>query len=127
MVCDLLLRSKLLRNGDLDSRTVEILVTPSENNPRFNSPEQLQEFFRMLQRSQPKRVKMTVREAIPYLRKQEADKLTSMDVVVKEAIESVEQDGIGMLSTALQAQVHRLIGERRARISDMPARRSCHR
>jgi len=93
------IRSRLYREGNLDANEIDITV-PFEHpsSPRGfqnNGQEQIQEFFRMFQKNNVKRTKMTVAEAKPVLRKQESEKLVSMDLIVKEAIEAVEQDGIG--------------------------------
>ena len=96
------IRSRLYREGNLDANEIDITV-PFEHpsSPRGfqnNGQEQIQEFFRMFQKNNVKRTKMTVAEAKPVLRKQESEKLVSMDLIVKEAIEAVEQDGIGTSS-----------------------------
>lgn len=92
---------KLLREGKLDERFVDIEVT-SKNFPiQVFSPQGLEEMdvnlSDMLGNLFPKKTKkrkFKVPEALDVLVQEEAQKLIDMDNVVKMAIERVEQSGI---------------------------------
>jgi ATP-dependent HslUV protease ATP-binding subunit HslU len=92
---------KLLREGKLDDRFVDIEVT-SKNFPiQVFSPQGLEEMdvniSDMLGNLFPKKTKkrkVKVPEALEVLVQEEAQKLIDMDNVVKKAIERVEQSGI---------------------------------
>lgn len=95
------LRKRLL-DGKLDDRTVE-LDAPSKQFPvvEIFSPmgmEELgvnfQEMFSGLIPQKTKRRKMTVSEARKFLANEEMDKLISMDDVIAEALERVQESGI---------------------------------
>lgn len=95
------LRKKLL-DGKLDDRTVE-LDAPSKQFPvvEIFSPmgmEELgvnfQEMFSGLMPQKTKRRKMTVGEARKFLANEELDKLVSMDDVIAEALDRVQESGI---------------------------------
>jgi len=91
---------RMLRNGILDNREVEIEVTAARGSGKGeNDPQQFETMIRAIReslqmRAGGKSAKMTVKEALPLLVKQEGEKLINMDLVIKEAIEAVEQDGI---------------------------------
>ncbi|MGQ0792829.1 MAG: ATP-dependent protease ATPase subunit HslU [Deltaproteobacteria bacterium] len=92
---------KLLREGKLDDRYVDVETT-SKNSPiQLFSPSGVEEMdvniSDMLGNLFPKKTKkrkVKVPEAIEILAQQEADKLIDMDKVIKLAIERVEQAGI---------------------------------
>lgn len=90
---------RMLRNGLLDHREVEIEVMATRGVEKGNEPQQFETMIRVIRdslqmRAGGKSAKMTVKEALPVLVKQEGEKLINMDLVIKEAIEAVEQDGI---------------------------------
>ena len=92
---------KLLREGKLDERYVDIEVT-SKNSPiQIFSPQGMDEMDMnisdMIGNLFPKKTKqrkVNVPEALEILIQEEAQKLIDMDNVVKLAIERVEQSGI---------------------------------
>jgi ATP-dependent HslUV protease ATP-binding subunit HslU len=96
---------KMLREGALDDREIEITVQESAaaSLPTFEIPGMPGAQMGMLNlgdifgktfgsRAQPK--KMTVSDSHRVLMAEESDKLLDQDRVVREAIESVEQNGI---------------------------------
>jgi ATP-dependent HslUV protease ATP-binding subunit HslU len=96
---------KMLREGQLDDKEVEVAVQESvgANLPTFDIPGMpgaqmgmvnLGEMFGKAfgNRSKPKR--MTVAESYQVLMAEESDKLLDQEKVVKEAIATVEQNGI---------------------------------
>ncbi|MCH8182627.1 MAG: ATP-dependent protease ATPase subunit HslU [Proteobacteria bacterium] len=100
-------RSKL-RNGELDDKEIEVEVSDSGGGgmPTFDIPgmpgaqmgminlnEMLGKAFG--QNKRPRR--MTVEESFDVLVEEESDKLLDQDKVVKEALNSVEQNGIVFL------------------------------
>jgi ATP-dependent HslUV protease ATP-binding subunit HslU len=98
---------KLLREGKLNDRIVEIEVKPAFNAPFeiFSSSGGIEEIGitisemvpNMFGGSKPKKRKMTVDEAFEYLVKEEQNRLVDMDEVSKTAIERAEQTGIVFL------------------------------
>ncbi|GAB4337743.1 MAG: ATP-dependent protease ATPase subunit HslU [Calditrichia bacterium] len=97
-------REKLL-NGELDNRTVE-LDLPQESMPMMQifSPAgmeemglNIKELFGNLMPKRMKKRKVTVKEALEILTQEEAQKLIDMDLVVKEAIQRVQESGIVFL------------------------------
>ncbi len=94
---------KLLQEGKLDERTVEVEVEDKSAMPMIEvipitGMEDMDISIReMLGNMFPKKMKkkkMKVKDALEYLTKQEAERLIDMDEVIKEAIERVEQTGI---------------------------------
>jgi ATP-dependent HslUV protease ATP-binding subunit HslU len=96
---------RLLREGKLDDRTIEVEVTakPPMSFVQNFSPEGVQDMvfqiqdmmgFRGMGGGQKKRRKVTVREAKGLLVQEEAGRLIDMDQVHREALERVEQMGI---------------------------------
>jgi ATP-dependent HslUV protease ATP-binding subunit HslU len=100
---------RMLRNGELDDREIEIQVTDSGgmNLPTFDIPGvpgaqmgmlNLGDMFsKALGGGQAKTRKMTVAHSHEVLVDQEADKLLDEEMVVREAIEAVENNGIVFL------------------------------
>jgi ATP-dependent HslUV protease ATP-binding subunit HslU len=99
---------KMLREGELDDKEIEVEVTESGGAglPTFDIPGMPGAQMGMINlndilgkalgaRSQPKR--MTVAESYEVLVAEESDKLLDQDAVVRDAIESVEQNGIVFL------------------------------
>ena len=95
---------KMLREGRLDERTVEVDVQPPKRSGPFvevMSPqgmEDLEQNLRdMLQQFMPGRTKkqrVKVPEALEILAQEEAGRLIDMDAATREAIQRVEQSGI---------------------------------
>jgi ATP-dependent HslUV protease ATP-binding subunit HslU len=92
----------MLRNGDLDSRTIEVQVT-SEALPMmqvfgpFGAEDLGVSFQDMLSNIMPKKNKtrrVPIPEALKIFEQEEAQKLVDMDGVVKEALRKVENSGI---------------------------------
>ena len=99
---------RMLRTGELDDKEIEVDVTESGagNLPTFEIPGMPGAQMGMLNlgdifgkafggRTSPRR--MTVSESHKVLIEEEADKLLDEDAVVREAIETVEQNGIVFL------------------------------
>jgi ATP-dependent HslUV protease ATP-binding subunit HslU len=93
---------RMLREGKLDERTVEIEVTKA-TSPMIEimTPQGMEEvetgLKEMLSNILPKKTKKTrmrVPEALDTLAQEEAARLIDMDVATKEAIRRVEQSGI---------------------------------
>ncbi|MCD6548950.1 MAG: ATP-dependent protease ATPase subunit HslU [Thermodesulfobacterium sp.] len=94
---------KMLRDGALDERYVEIEIEPSQKTPAIEilAASGLEEIEMQLRdmlstflpfRTKKRRVK--VKDALEILTKEEANKLIDMDKVIKEAIERTETSGI---------------------------------
>ena len=94
---------KMLREGALDERYVEIEIEPSQKTPAIEilAASGLEEIEMQLRdmlstflpfRTKKRRVK--VKDALEILTKEEANKLIDMDKVIKEAIERTETSGI---------------------------------
>jgi ATP-dependent HslUV protease ATP-binding subunit HslU len=100
---------RMLRNGELDDREIEIQVADSGgmNLPTFDIPGvpgaqmgmlNLGDMFsKALGGGHTRSRKMTVSDSHEVLIDQEADKLLDEEMVVREAIEAVENDGIVFL------------------------------
>ena len=92
---------EMLKNGQLDDRVVEIEVEEKPTvvggviAPGMEDIEnQLKDLFSSLAPSKKKRRKMTVKDALKYLKQQEAEKLIDMDEVASEAVKRAENAGI---------------------------------
>jgi len=110
---------KLLREGKLDDRKVEIQSQPRQAFPavevvaagsidEMNS--NLRDMFSNIFPSGKKKRKMKVPEALEYLASEEAARLIDMENVTKYAIERVEQNGIIFLDEV--DKIARSSGER---------------
>ncbi len=92
---------EMLKSGELDDRVVEIEV---EEKPAVvggviapgmeDIENQLKDLFSSLAPSKKKRRKMAVKDALKYLKQQEAEKLIDMDEVASEAVKRAENVGI---------------------------------
>ena len=92
---------QMLQKGELDDKIVEIEV---EEKPAIvggviapgmeDIESQLKDLFSNLAPSKRKRRKMTVKDALKYLKQQEAEKLIDMDEVASEAVKRAENLGI---------------------------------
>ena len=97
---------EMLKNGELDERTVEIDILDSANpmveifSPQGGMEEMGINFKDMLGNLMPKRrkrVRMTVAEALPVLERESAEKLIDHDAVQREALRRVQEGGIVFL------------------------------
>lgn len=89
----------LLKNGDLEDRTVEIEVTDQQQNtmPMPGMEEaamNLQDMFKRFMPEKKTRRKTTVRDARRLLENEEADRLIDHDEVTHEAVQRAETLGI---------------------------------
>jgi ATP-dependent HslUV protease ATP-binding subunit HslU len=105
---------QLLKDGQLESREVEVEVTPP--GPTIDlfstagAPEGMENFSDMLKQMMPQRKKkrsVKVSEARRILLDQEFDKLIDMEDVTSDALERVEQLGIIFLD-----EIDKIAGER---------------
>jgi ATP-dependent HslUV protease ATP-binding subunit HslU len=93
---------KLLREGKLDDREVEIEVSEQKTpvieilsaSGAEDMDMNLKDMFSNIFPRKSKRRKMKVPEALTILTQEEASRLIDMDVVMKKAVERVEQSGI---------------------------------
>ncbi len=93
---------RMLREGKLDDREVEIEVTRTATpfievmapQGMEDMENQLKEMFSNMMPKKSKNRRLKVPEAREMLTQEEADKLVDMDAVVHEAIHRVEQNGI---------------------------------
>ncbi len=94
---------QLLKTGVLDDKFVEIEVTEKKTPlpiievgiPSIDDVDLgIKDAFSQLFPPKSKKRKVTVKEAIPLLVKEEAEKMLDMDKVKKEAIKRAENDGI---------------------------------
>lgn len=97
---------KMLRDGKLDDRDVELAVSESKSTPMVeimttsgmeNMQSSLQDAFGKLFPKQKKNMKMKVPEAYEASKKEEMEKLVDMEQVIKEALKRTEETGIVFL------------------------------
>ncbi len=96
---------RMLRDGQLDDRTVELELTrPATPMIEVMTPQgmeeiesNLREMFANLMPKRTKATKLKVPEALDALAQEEASKLIDMDAATREAIRRVEQSGIVFL------------------------------
>jgi ATP-dependent HslUV protease ATP-binding subunit HslU len=106
---------KLLRDGKLEEREVEVEVSQSPNIegmmiPMGGTEGMDHNFSEMLQDMLPKRTKrrsVTVAEARRILVQEELDRLVDMDEVINEALDRAEDSGIVFLD-----EIDKIAGER---------------
>ncbi|MDB4884416.1 MAG: ATP-dependent hsl protease ATP-binding subunit hslU [Gemmatimonadetes bacterium] len=107
---------QLLLDGQLDSREVEIEVTPQGGGAMFDmfasqgAPESMENFTEMLREMMPKKTKkrtVKVSEARRILLEQEFQKLVDMEDVIADALERVETLGIVFLD-----EIDKIAGEK---------------
>ncbi len=96
---------RMLRDGRLDERVVEVEVTKTAS-PTFEilSPQgveemelNVKELFSNLLPKKTKKTHVPVTEALTMLTAEEANRLVDMEIVAKEAVRRVEQSGIVFL------------------------------
>ena len=93
---------RMLRDGKLDEREVELEITRSATPfVEVMAPQgmeemenQLKDMFSNMMPKQTKKRRVKVPEALEILTVEEADKLVDMEAVVQEAVRRVEQTGI---------------------------------
>ncbi len=93
---------KMLKNGSLDEREIEInLVVDNSPNMQILGPMGLDEMgmnlndiFGSMMPKKSKKRKLKIKDAKPVIEKEEADKLIDMDAVVKEALRRAQNSGI---------------------------------
>jgi ATP-dependent HslUV protease ATP-binding subunit HslU len=92
---------KMLREGRLDDREVEIDVQAPAVGVEIMAPpgmeemtHQLQSMFQNLSSGKQRRRKLRVNDALPLLKDQEASKMVNEDEVKLQALRAVEEDGI---------------------------------
>ncbi len=93
---------KMLRDGKLNDKTIEIEVSVDQvPNMQIMGPigmdemgMNLNELFGNILPKKNKKRKMKVKDAFNLLKKEEADKLIDMDAVVREALKRAENSGI---------------------------------
>ena len=97
---------KMLRNGDMDDREIEIEVAtqgvsvmiPGSNTELEDLSDQLQSAFdNMTGSKRKKKIKLTVKDALRRLREEEAAALVNEDEIDGRAISQVEENGIVFL------------------------------
>ncbi len=94
--------TKMLREGDLDEREVEITVTTSAvpmveifaASGMDDIGLQMKDLFDSMLPKKRKKRKMKVKEALEYLTQEEASKMIDMDKVTSVALRKVEEMGI---------------------------------
>ena len=92
---------KQLRDGELNNTEIEIEVaTPAHHMEIMGPPgmeemtKQLQEMFQSASIDRKKKRKVTVKEALKLIQEEEAGRLVNEEEIKRQAIESVEQNGI---------------------------------
>lgn len=94
---------KMLKSGALDEREIEIEISPQDRVPAIEIlaasgleeiEMQLREMLSSFIPFRTKKRKVKVKEALPLLIKEEANKLIDMDKVIREAIHRTETSGI---------------------------------
>jgi ATP-dependent HslUV protease ATP-binding subunit HslU len=108
---------KMLREGDLDERDVEVEVAAPTVGVEIMAPpgmeemtQQLQGMFQNLREGRPKQRQLKVKDALALLKDEEAAKLINQEDVKAQAVRAVEEDGIVFLDEidkiARRAEAH---------------------
>jgi ATP-dependent HslUV protease ATP-binding subunit HslU len=92
---------KMLREGELDDRDVELDLTMAAAGVEIMAPpgmeemtQQLQSMFQNLGQGRAKRRKLKVKDALVLLRDEEAAKLINQEDLKRDAVRAVEEQGI---------------------------------
>ena len=92
---------KMLREGALDDREVELDVQAAAVGVEIMAPpgmeemtNQLQGMFQNLSSGKKRRRKMKIKDALPQLREEEAGKMINEEEIKLQAIKAVEENGI---------------------------------
>jgi len=97
---------KMLRDGKLDDRELELSLSESKSAPMIeimttsgmeDMQSNLQDAFSKIFPKKKKNLKMKVPEALEACKKEEMEKLVDMDLVIKEALKRTEESGIVFL------------------------------
>nr|WP_299243986.1 ATP-dependent protease ATPase subunit HslU [uncultured Halomonas sp.] len=95
---------KKLREGQLDDKEIDIQITPQGAGFDLAGPpgmeemtSQLQSMFSSMGKQKPETKRVTVKEAWPLLRDEEAAKLVNDEDIKRRAVEAVEENGIVFL------------------------------
>jgi ATP-dependent HslUV protease ATP-binding subunit HslU len=108
---------KMLREGDLDEREVEVEIAAPTVGVEIMAPpgmeemtQQLQGMFQNLREGRLKARKLRIKDAAALLKEEEAGKLINQEDVKAQAVRAVEQDGIVFLDEidkiARRAEAH---------------------
>jgi ATP-dependent HslUV protease ATP-binding subunit HslU len=108
---------KMLREGDLDEREVEVEIAAPTVGVEIMAPpgmeemtQQLQGMFQNLREGRLKARKLRIKDAAALLKEEEAGKLINQEDVKVQAVRAVEQDGIVFLDEidkiARRAEAH---------------------
>jgi len=92
---------KMLREGALDDREVELDVQAAQVGVEIMAPpgmeemtNQLQSMFQNLSTGKKNRRKMKIKDALPLLREEEAGKMVNEEEIKLQALKAVEENGI---------------------------------
>lgn len=92
---------KKLREGQLDSKEIELDLAAPQVGVEIMAPpgmeemtSQLQNMFQGMSNDKTKKRKLTIKKALKALQEEEAAKIVNQDDIKQKAIESVEQNGI---------------------------------
>jgi ATP-dependent HslUV protease ATP-binding subunit HslU len=95
---------KMLREGALDDREVEIDLQAATVGVEIMAPpgmeemtQQLQSMFQNLSHGRSRRRKLKIKDAVPLLEEEEAAKLINQEDIKIQAVRAVEEDGIVFL------------------------------
>ncbi len=96
-----------LRRGELEGEMVEVEVEDQGGMPFLGEGQnQMQEMLQQMMPRRTRRRRLTVREARPIVRLQEADRLIDQDKVAQEAVRRAEQSGIVFLDEIDKVAAH---------------------
>ncbi|MDA8344065.1 MAG: ATP-dependent protease ATPase subunit HslU [Thermaerobacter sp.] len=98
-----------LRRGELEDEIIEVEVEEqgSSGMPFLGDGQnQMQEMLQQMMPKRTRRRRLTVREARPIVRLQEADRLIDQDKVAQEAVRRTEQSGIVFLDEIDKVAAH---------------------
>jgi ATP-dependent HslUV protease ATP-binding subunit HslU len=95
---------KMLREGALDDREVEVDLQAATVGVEIMAPpgmeemtQQLQSMFQNLSHGRSRRRKLKIKDALPLLEEEEAAKLINQEDIKMQAVRAVEEDGIVFL------------------------------
>ncbi len=97
-----------LRKGELEDEQVEVEVEDQTGPgmPFLGEQNQMQEMLQQMMPRRTHRRRLSVREARPIVRVQEADRLIDQDKVAQEAVRRAEQSGIVFLDEIDKVAAH---------------------
>ena len=95
---------KMLREGNLDDREVEVDVQTPVAGVEIMAPpgmeemtNQLQSMFQNLSQGRSRQRKLKIKDALPLLKEEEAGRLVNQEEIKVQAVHAVEEDGIVFL------------------------------